>query len=31
MDDNRLKQYLIWVAMGVGAILAMVVIIKALF
>jgi len=31
MDDQRLKRYLIWAAMGVGAILALVIIIRGIF
>jgi len=31
MDDQRLKRYLIWTAMGVGAILALVIIIRGIF
>lgn len=30
MDDNRLKQYLIWAAFGVGAILVLVVLIRGI-
>jgi hypothetical protein len=30
MDDDRLKKYLIWAALGVGAILALVVILRGI-